>query len=349
MMSPDLPTFSLGATACPRLIRGAWQLAGGHGPVDRARAITDALAYARAGFLAFDCADIYTGVEELLGETRRRWQDEHPDAPPLRIHTKCVPDLSALPTLRPADIRALVERSRARLGQDALDLVQFHWWDFAVPGFEAALDALETCRRDGLVRQVGLTNTDGARLREVLERGVPVVSNQVQVSLLDRRALRDLSPWCGAAGVSLLAYGTLAGGFFHERWHGAADPAPAFENRSLVKYRLVIDECGGWSAFQDLLDALARIAARHQASIGQVAVAWVLAQPAVGAAIVGARDTTHLDATARIPQLALTATDLADIAQWTTAHPGPQGPVYALERNRTGPHGSIMRYNLNRP
>lgn len=346
-MTPRPTTRLGGAYDIPRLIKGGWQLAGGHGAIDREQAIADSLAYAAAGITAFDCADIYTGVESLLGETRRRWAAAHPDAPPLRVHTKCVPDLAALPTLRAADIHALIDRSRERLGQATLDLVQFHWWDFAVPGFEAAVQALDACRRDGRVQLVGLTNTDAAHLQAVLALGVPVASNQVQVSLLDRRALREQSALCAAHDLVLLAYGTLAGGFFHERWLGAADPAPAFENRSLVKYRLIIEECGGWDAFQALLGMLASIAARHDTTVGSIAVAWALAQPAVGAAIVGARNITHLAETRRIATLVLSAEDHAELDDWLAEHPGPQGPVYALERDRTGRHGSIMKYNLN--
>jgi hypothetical protein len=58
-----------------RVIRGGWQLAGGHGPVDRAEAVADMMAFAEAGILTFDCADIYTGVEELIGAFRTAWAD----------------------------------------------------------------------------------------------------------------------------------------------------------------------------------------------------------------------------------------------------------------------------------
>lgn len=346
------PIIRLGGDAgydIPRLIKGNWQLAGGHGVVDREAAIADALAYAEAGITAFDGADIYSGVESLLGETARRWAQHHPAAAPLRLHTKCVPDLDTLPRLTAADIDGLVDRSRERLGRDAIDLVQFHWWDFAIPGFEQAAEHLEAARRDGRIRLLGLTNTDRGRLEGLLARGIAIASNQVQASLLDRRALREQGDLAASAGVHLLAYGTLAGGFLHERWLGAPEPVPPFENRSLVKYKLVIDECGGWRAFQDLLARLAQIARGHGAdvTIGMVAVAWVLAQPGVAAAIVGARNRAHLAESARIPALALSADDLARLAEWTAAHPGPQGPVYALERDRSGRHGAIMRYNLN--
>jgi aryl-alcohol dehydrogenase-like predicted oxidoreductase len=109
----------------PRIVRGGWQLAGGHGSVDRARAIADMMAFAEAGITAFDCADIYTGVEELIGEFLRGWKERHgAAAPTIRVHTKCVPDRDALSTLARADIERLIDRSLTRLGVDALDLVQ---------------------------------------------------------------------------------------------------------------------------------------------------------------------------------------------------------------------------------
>ena len=85
----------------PRIIKGGWQLAGGHGAVDHDRALADMMRFAEAGITAFDCADIYTGVEALIGEFLRMWRATHgPSAPPIRIHTKCVPDRDALSTLR---------------------------------------------------------------------------------------------------------------------------------------------------------------------------------------------------------------------------------------------------------
>ena len=135
-----IPTVQLAPDyTVPRLIKGGWQLAGGHGVVDRQRALNDMTAYAAAGITAFDCADIYTGVEELIGDFLQQWRAAHgPNAPRIRVHTKCVPDRERLATLRASDIDALIDRSLTRLRVDTLDLVQLHWWDFAVPGVEDA-------------------------------------------------------------------------------------------------------------------------------------------------------------------------------------------------------------------
>ena len=345
---PGIPTFPLGgADACPRLIKGGWQLAGGHGAIDRERAIEDSLAYAEAGITAFDCADIYTGVEALLGEVRRRWATAHPGASPLRVHTKCVPDLAALPTLRAADVHALVDRSRERLGQSTLDLVQFHWWDYAAPRWLEAAGHLATLQRAGKIRHIGLTNFDTAHVQAIVESGVPVVSHQVQASLLDRRALRDMAAYCRAHQIGLLAYGALAGGFFHERWHGVPAPAEPLENRSLVKYRLIIEEFGGWHAFQQLLDCLTEVAVAHDTTVGAVAMRMMLDEPDITAVIVGARHAAHLASTCAALALTLNDDQRRAILALVHAAPGPGGDVYTLERDPTGPHAGIMRYNLN--
>src|SRR5262249_56530386 len=96
-----------------------------------------------------------------------------------------------------------------------------------------------------------------------------------------------------------LCYGAVAGGFLSERYLGQPDPVPPLENRSLAKYRLIIDEFGGWNLFQEMLAALGRVASRHEASIGAVAIRWVLDQPGVSGVIVGARHPPHLH---QIPQ-----------------------------------------------
>ena len=85
-----------------RVIRGGWQLAGGHGAVDRAAAVEDLSAFCDAGIVTFDCADIYTGVEELIGEFRKRalHRGGRDALAGLRVHTKLVPDLELLPRLR---------------------------------------------------------------------------------------------------------------------------------------------------------------------------------------------------------------------------------------------------------
>jgi len=328
-----------------RLIKGGWHLAGGHGDVDPAQATRDMARFVDAGITTFDCADIYTGVEELIGRFRREYPDH---ARRIRVHTKFVPDLDRLATLDSAYVAAIIDRSLARLGLERLDLVQFHWWDYATPRYvEVALE-LERLRRAGKIDRIGLTNFGTPQVRELLAAGVPVFAHQLQYSLLDDRPEHGMVELCAAHRIALLCYGTVAGGFLSDRWLGQPAPDEPLANRSLTKYRLIIEEFGGWPAFQALLWALRQVADRHGCDIATVATRAVLDRPGVAAAIVGATSAAHLEAHGAIGTLSLTDEDRAVLAAVTAQRRGPPGDVYTLERDRNGPHGRIMKYELNK-
>jgi aryl-alcohol dehydrogenase-like predicted oxidoreductase len=328
-----------------RVLKGGWQLAGGHGVVDAEAALSDMDRYVDAGITTFDCADIYTGVEALIGQ----WIRTRPNgASRIQVHTKHVPDRDRLPAHSRAEVERGVDRSLQRLGIDVLDLVQLHWWDYDVPGYLDAGRWLADLRAAGKVRHIGLTNFDRARLREFVDAGVPIVSHQVQYSVLDRRPAATMAAYANDHAVGLLCYGALAGGFLSERWLGVAAPAAPLENRSLTKYKLIIDEFGGWPMFQRLLEVLREIGARHGAGIGAVAMRWVLDQPGVAAIIVGVRHPRHLSSIAAALAIDLTPDDRRAIAALQAEAAGPSGEVYGLERVKGGTHASVMRYTLNR-
>ena len=341
-MTADVVTLGPGF-AVSRIAKGNWQLAERHGaPYVREAAIEDMRRFVEAGVTLFDCADHYVGVEELIGEFRRR----HPDhARRLRVSTKVVPDLGSLSRLSRGDLQHIVDRSCARLGVERLDLVQFHWWDYRVPGYVEAMHWLHELRVAGRIELVGTTNFDRARLAEIVASGVSIATHQLQYSVLDHRPEHGLSAFCAAHGIALLCYGTLAGGFIGERWLGAPAPRPPFVNRSLVKYRLIIEDFGGWRRFQELLAVLDAIAKRRRVSLASVAIRYVLEKPQVAVAIVGARDATHLDALTQT--VTLDASDRAAIARMVAQADGPRGDCYDLERVEGGPHSAIMWKNQN--
>lgn len=332
-----------------RVIRGGWQLAGGHGAIDRAQAVRDLVAAYDVGITTYDCADIYTGVEELIGDARLHLKAIRGDeaAHAMKVHTKLVPDLDVLPKISRDYIRGIVDQSLRRLKTDRLDLVQFHWWDYAYDGYVEAMHWLKELQAEGKVRNLGTTNFDRPRLSAIIDSGIPLVSQQLQYSVLDRRPAGALSALAGEKNFSFLCYGSVAGGFLSDRWLGQAQPEMPLENRSLVKYKLIIDDFGGWDLFQAMLRTLRGIADRHGADIATVASAWVLRQPHVAAVIVGARNQDHALANAAIMNLALADRDMAEIEAVLSQSRGLEGDVYTLERDRHGRHGSIMHYNLN--
>ncbi len=328
-----------------RLIKGGWQLAGGHGPVDERAALDDMARFVEAGITTFDCADIYTGVESLIG---RFLAGRGSSATPVQVHTKCVPDRSALATCTADDITRGIDRSLSRLGVERLDLVQFHWWDYDVARYEAIALALARLAAQGKIRAIGLTNFDTARVEALVAAGVPAVSHQVQYSVLDRRPAATMAAACASRGIGLLAYGAVAGGFLSTRWLDAPEPPFPHANRSLTKYHLIIEEFGGWRPFQALLRALAGVASRHGVGLGSVAIRHVLDRPQVAAVIVGATSVAHLASTLQSLSLTLDAEDVRAIGEVLAQAAGPGGEVYALEREKGGRHAAIMKYDLNR-
>ena len=317
------------------VIRGCWQLSEGHSDGwsrERAFAALDAAA-GTGRPLVLDCADIYTGVERIIGD----WLAGRPDiADDIAVHTKFVPDLDALSTIDRNYVRRVVQRSRDRLGVDTLELVQFAWWDLSQPHWVRAAEWLAELRQEGIIRHLGVTNFDRAALGTLLDAGIPVVSSQVQLSLLDRRPLKGLTELCRERGVTVFAYGALAGGLLSD-----AGGVPA-ESRSLTKYRLIAEEVGGREVLGRARRALAELAARHRATMADAAVAYVLSQQGVGAAIVGlSRRGLMVDG----HRVRLSPSDVDRLEATVPQTVG--GEVFEVERDRQGPHGRIMRYNLN--
>ena len=296
----------------PRLITGLWQVAdmerGGQAlPLDRAA--QDLADYARAGFDAFDMADHYGSAELIAGRFLRDWRGQRP----AHAFTKWCPE----PQLMSAErVRAGVDERRSRLGVERLDLLQFHWWDYTHPGYIDGIEQLMRLQEQGQIRHLGLTNFDTDHLRLLRRHGAPIVTNQVSLSLLDRRATGRMSALCQAEGIRLLAYGTLAGGFLSERWLGQQEP-DSVADWSKSKYQRFIDAIGGWAAFQGVLQAAHTIGRKHGVSIAAVSLRWVLEQPAVGAVIVGARlgESEHRASNMAVFGFALDAQDHAELAR----------------------------------
>jgi aryl-alcohol dehydrogenase-like predicted oxidoreductase len=330
----------------PRLIVGGWQLSTGHSAnrIDPERVFSGWDAFLDQGADTLDCADIYTGVEALIGRylARRR----RGGLPLPQIHTKLVPDLAALPSIDRGYVGRIVDRSLDRLGVERLDLVQFHWWDYRVPRYVEVLGWLDDLVRAGKIRLLGLTNFDSVRLVDLAGSGIKIATIQVQYSVLDRRPERRLAPIAADHGITLLSYGALAGGFLSDRWVGAEPPSEAL-NRSLVKYRLIVDDSGGWSSLQRRLVVLRSVAERHRTSVAAVALRWVLDRSGVGAVVVGATSQQHLDSLVETFAITLDDDDRRAIDRLSRPEDGIAGDVYEAERVPGGRHAAIMRYDLN--
>ena len=173
--------------------------------------------------------------------------------------------------------------------------------------------ARTSCARAGKIGHLGGTNFDTERMAAIVDGG--------RAARLDAGAVFAARPppgegdarrRRGARGVAPLL--RHRGGRLPRRpLARAARAGGPLENRSLTKYKLIIDDFGGWDLFQALLAALRRVADRHGSDIATVASAAVLARPGVAAVIVGARNRAHLAANLAIADLALDAADMAAI------------------------------------
>lgn len=305
LFAPDLPIC--------RLLNGLWQVSGGHGRIDPAAAVAEMLGYHDAGFTTWDLADHYGPAEEFIGAFRRQLAARSgPQAvDQVQAFTKWVP--APGPMTRQIVERA-VDVSRRRMDTETLDLLQFHWWEYRDPRYLEALEHLAALRATGKLRYLGLTNFDTRRLEIMMQQGLPIVANQVQYSLLDRRPEVAMAPFCQEQGIVLFTYGTLLGGLLSERYLSRPEPGPRdLTTASLRKYKQMIDAWGGWPLFQELLQAANQIAQRHGVSIANVAVRAILDRPAVAGVIVGARlgVAEHRAENARVFSFQLDAADWA--------------------------------------
>jgi aryl-alcohol dehydrogenase-like predicted oxidoreductase len=344
-----VPTIEIApGYAIPRIITGAWQLSEGHArePMERAAVFRRFDVLVRHGFTAFDCADIYTGVEELLGSYLQRLSPA--SRARIQIHTKFVPDRDDLADVDRSYVSRIVDRSLARLGVDRLDLVQFSWWDYDVPGCVEVAGWLAELQGAGKIHLLGATNLDVQRIDEIAAAGIPLVSNQVQYSPLDVRPEHGMAECCARHDAWLLCYGALAGGFLSDRYLGASDFPDEPANRSLTKYGLVIREFGGWDLHQDLLAVLAAVGRKHDVSTSSVALRWLIERPRVAAAIVGVSRRDRVAQNLAAFSFELDDEDRELIASILLRRSGPRGDVFDLERDPSGEHAAIMRYNLNR-
>ena len=285
-----LPSYKLAPdlTVC-RILNGMWQVAGGHGYIEHERAVGDMISYHDSGFTTWDLADIYGPAEDLIGEFRLRLQELRGKQELDIIHalTKWVPHPGKI--TRPVVIEN-IQKSLNRMNVSSIDLLQFHWWDYNNPYYMDALKYLTELKDTGMVKNIGLTNFDTEHVQIMMDSDLPIVSNQIQYSIIDRRPEVKMIPFCQKYHISLLAYGSLCGGLMSDRYFGRKKPSFAeLDTLSLRKYYQMIEAWGGWNLFQELLSNLKTIAQKHKVSISNVATSYILDKATIAGVIIGTR------------------------------------------------------------
>jgi aryl-alcohol dehydrogenase-like predicted oxidoreductase len=274
-------------------------------------------AFVDGGFNAIDTADVYSRwvsghaggeSETIIGKWVKTSGKSNNLRDKIVIATKVGGDMGEGKTVRKDYILRRTEDCLRRLQVDRIDLLQTHWDDETTP-VEETLAAYTKLMADGKVRAIGASNLSPARLQASLAastaRGLPrYESLQPQYNLYDRAGFeRDYAPICREAGLGVIPYYGLAAGFLTGKYRSAADAEKNPARGGRVKGYL--NERG-----LRILETLDEVAARHNATPAQIALAWLIAQPVITAPIVSATSVAQLNEIMQAPRLKLTAENL---------------------------------------
>ncbi len=229
-------------------------------------------------------------------------------------------------------LMAACDNSLRRLGTDYIDLYQLHGWDQITP-LEETMRALDDLVRQGKVRYIGVSNWSARHIAKAqamcsARMWEKFVSLQAYYSLVGRDIEHELVPLCVEEGLGILPWSPLSGGFLTGKFRrDSANPEGA--RRSGFDFPPIDQE----RAF-DAIDALETIARQRDATIPQVALAWLLAQPAVSSVIIGANKMSQLEDNLKAVEVALGPEDIATLSAVTA--PRTQYPRWMIERQNAG-------------
>lgn len=258
--------------------------------------------YARcrdAGINLFDCADVYAGgeSERILGELIKDHRDE------IILTTKACYPTGAGPNRRGLSRRHLfrsIEASLTRLNTDHVDIFYLHAYDPVTP-IEESLQALKDLQTQGKLLYVGISNFAAWQVMKTISAGqrigLAVHALQPMYNLLKRQAESELLPMASDQDLAVMSYGPLAGGVLTGKYLAGVPPLSRLEEQSA--YRNRYRDAWVHEATARFVETAGELGF-HPASL---AIAWVMAEPAVTSPLIGARNTDQLD-------LALAAMDI---------------------------------------
>lgn len=301
--------------------------------------------FVEAGGTLVDTADVYSGgaSEEIIG----RWIANRPEDLIERVvlATKGRFPMSEGPNADGASARHLtraLDASLRRLGVESVDLYQVHAYDPWTP-LEETLRTLHGFIRAGKILYYGLSNFTGWQLTKAvhLARALNVaepVTLQPQYSLLVREIEWEIVPAVEDAGMGLLPWGPLGGGWLSGKYR--RDERPTGETRlgdNPQRGMEAYDRRGSSERTWDVIDAVQRIAEQRGVSMAEVALSWLVDRPAVTSVILGARTVEQLEANLKAADLRLSAEETAalDAASDTRAADYPYGEMGVKQRDRS--------------
>ena len=268
------------------------------------------------GINFFDTANVYSSgdSEEIIGAALKKYARREEVVIATKVHGEMVSGPNGWGLSR-KHILWQVEESLRRLGTDYIDLYQIHRWDGSTP-LEETLETLDGLVRSGKVRYLGASTMYAWQFSRALtlqqaSGWARFVTMQAHYNLIYREEEREMIPLCEATGSGVLAYSPLARGRLARDWSQTSRR----QQQDTLGHSLY---AGQEAPNQAVAGAVLRVARRHGVSRAQVAVAWVLAHPAVTAPVLGATAVGQLDDSVGALDLQLTAEDLDELDEHYT-------------------------------
>lgn len=219
--------------------------------------------------------------------------------------------------LRPESIRYEVDQSLLRLGIERIDLYQCHWMDVSTP-LDETMGVLVELQQQGKIRYIGVSNFDADMVEKCMSMA-HVVSVQSRYNALGRDIEHDLLPFCRDHGIGVLTYSSIAQGLLSGKV--TMDRVfPETDLRSKKRWFTLENR----KRVLDMLLKIQPIADAHGATLAQVAISWVIAQPGVTTALVGARNEQQVEENARATDLELKDDELRTIRTAVEELGGPE-------------------------
>jgi aryl-alcohol dehydrogenase-like predicted oxidoreductase len=254
-----------------------------------------------AGVTTFDTAEAYGNgySERILGKALKKVRSK------VVIATKVFSN-----HLSSKQVITACERSLRNLGTDSIDLYQIHWpagsFGHKKIPLEETLGAMNDLKDQGKIRAIGVSNFNRAQLEEACQHA-EIVSLQPPYSLFWRHVEKEIVPFCKEKGISILAYSSLAQGILT----GKFGSSPRFEKGDhRASNRLFLPE--NYARILTALDQLGPLAEKYEVTLGQLALAWVIAHPKT-CAIAGARNSNQAIQNSRAMEITISEIDLEDM------------------------------------
>jgi aryl-alcohol dehydrogenase-like predicted oxidoreductase len=291
-----------------------------------------------AGINFFDTADGYAGGESevLLGRALGARRDEVVLATKVGFRTGAPLVRSGLSRRH---ILWSIEQSLTRLGTDWIDAYIVHREDPLTP-LEETLAALDEVVRSGKVRYLGFSNWSAWKVAAALEiqraNGfAPFTHGQMYYSLVGRDVERDVIPMMRRYGLGMTVWSPLASGFLSGKYtrENLTDPDNRLSGFDLLPH----DKEQGFA----LIERMRAIADKHSATVAQVALAWLLAQPAVTSVLLGASKLHQLEDNLGAAEVQLSAQEIAELAEGMP--PAPVYPNWFIDNLRDEPTSGVAR------